>query len=164
MKLDLVLYPDNRLKIKSTPLSEEQIKSDDVRQFSKDMIETMKASNGIGLAAPQVGRNINMIVIDTSTYQPYLKGRSPMVLINPKIFYQDISTSETMDEGCLSFPGETRAVKRAHKIIVHYKDINGEEKIDLFTGITAVCILHEVDHLNGITMDDRSRESGQDNG
>ena len=156
MLLDLVLYPDNRLNLYSEDVPEDDITKDGVKELALNMIETMKFHKGIGLSAPQIGKNLRMVVIDTSEHQPHLKHKCPIIMINPNIAYEDKGLIGTMSEGCLSFPNVFHMVRRSHKIIVSYKNLKGDSCIDLFTGITAVCVQHEIDHLDGITMDKRS--------
>lgn len=151
--LTLYEYPHPVLLQKA----ERVLKVDDaLRAFLDDMLETMYADKGVGLAAPQVGVSKRMIVIDTEqrdddgNYKP----GNPLYLINPEI----ISKSEemiTFCEGCLSVPGQSADVERHQKIKVRYIDRNGTEQELEATDYPAVVLQHEIDHLDGILYIDR---------
>ena len=124
-----------------------------IKELAHDMLDTMYANDGIGLAACQVGMLKAMIVYDVQ-YIEEDEIRKPMVLINPKI----ISRSKSMllvEEGCLSFPNIYNDVKRHEKIKVEYADLNGERKVLCAKGMEAIVIQHECDHLEGIVFLDR---------
>lgn len=146
-RLPLVIYPDDILIRKSADVTEiDQALVD----FVEDMRETMYASNGIGLAAPQVAKNIRVITIDV---EPDKGGKSFMHLINPVILESYGKT--TYDEGCLSFPGLVAEVRRKKQLHVQAYDVHGK-LIDFETdGLLAICLQHELDHLNGVTFVDR---------
>jgi len=137
--LPILNYPDPRLHTVAKPVTEFNA---ELKRFVQDMRDTMYDAPGIGLAATQVDRHIQVIVIDTSKEQNDL-----LVLINPKIIAQ--SGTQTYEEGCLSVPGVYETVTRAEKITVEAKNVNGE----LFTleaeGLLSVCVQHEMDHLKG---------------
>lgn len=149
MLLDIVVYPDPRLKETCVPVEEI---TDDIRQLAADMLETMYAAPGVGLAAPQVGRNIRMLVMD-----PAMKDeeKSPRVLINPVL---TLSGEEVLSEqeGCLSVPMNYRAdVKRMSKAHLRALDLDGnviEEDLEEFP---AIILQHEFDHLDGILFIDK---------
>ena len=137
--LDILHFPDDRLRTKARPV--EQV-DDSVRQLVDDMFETMYEAPGIGLAATQVNVHQRIIVIDVS-----LEKDQPLVLINPEIIEKD--GVEEREEGCLSVPGVYETVQRADHIRVKALDRNGEP-FELETGdLLAVCIQHEIDHLDG---------------
>lgn len=137
--LTILNYPDPRLHKVAKPVSDV---NDEIRQLIADMAETMYAAPGIGLAATQVDRHIQLIVIDTSKEQNDLQ-----VFINPKIVAK--SGQQEHEEGCLSVPGVYETVIRAEKITVEALDRNGKPfKMDA-DGLLAVCIQHEIDHLLG---------------
>jgi len=115
-----------------------------VRQTVSEMFQVMYGSEGIGLAAPQVGISLQIITIDI--------GNDPFVLINPKIVKKS-SDTRTNIEGCLSFPGQYYAVERSTIIVVKAKDLNNKDFSFTATGLTAICIQHELDHLQGVTFD-----------
>lgn len=121
-----------------------------LKEISIRMIATMQRAGGIGLAANQVGilkRIVVMAVPAASNIKPI-----PKILINP-VIVSDVSVTEPGEEGCLSFPGKIYTVERSRKVVVKYQDVNGNEKEEVFEGLAAVCIQHEIDHLNGITFD-----------
>ncbi len=146
-KMPLVIYPDAILKTRCTDiLTIDQ----EIVDLVRDMSETMYASNGIGLAAPQVAKNIRLMVVDV---EPERGGKSRMHFINPVIVESHGKTS--YEEGCLSFPGLSAEVRRKDQIHVKAYDVQGRE-IDLEAdGLLSICIQHELDHLNGITFVDR---------
>ena len=137
--LDILHFPDTRLRKRAV---EVEAVDDKLRELLDDMFETMYAAPGIGLAATQVNVQKRVLVIDISKEQ-----NEPMVFINPQILEKD--GIEEMDEGCLSVPGIYEKVRRAEHIKVRAMDRNGET-FELETGdLLAVCIQHEIDHLDG---------------
>ena len=153
--LPLVICPDTRLKTMSKPVDKV---NDATRAFLDDMVETMHAMNGIGLAAIQVGVPKRILVMDlgrgSSRYPEEDGGKSsPLYLINPKI----ISSSEELspyEEGCLSFPGQYAEVWRPARVKVQYLDYLGKEQVLDAEGLLATCVQHEIDHLDGVTFVD----------
>jgi peptide deformylase len=139
-KLDILEFPDSRLRTKAKPV---KIVNDDTRTLIDDMIETMYAAEGIGLAATQVNIHQQIMVIDVSE-----DSDQPLVFINPTFEILDAETREH-DEGCLSVPGFYETVSRPERIKVKALGRDGKafelEPEDLL----AVCIQHEIDHLNG---------------
>jgi peptide deformylase len=122
-----------------------------IRKLAKDMLQTMYSSDGIGLAAPQVGINKQLIVIDCEPDQPT---NPPLILINPQIVgYGDQLCNA--EEGCLSIPGVYMEVIRPETIEVSYKDENGRPRKLKASGLLARAIQHEMDHLNGVMFVDR---------
>lgn len=143
-------------KAKKIEVIDEKIKT-----LANDMIETMYANDGIGLAACQVGMLKSLIVYDVKWIEDAdSKGRKitpkkeAHILINPVIVSKSKSLVE-VEEGCLSFPNEFDNVIRHEKIKVEYTDINGEKKTKSVSGMESVVIQHETDHLNGIVFLDR---------
>lgn len=124
---------------------------DDVRQLVRDMLQTMYSSDGIGLAAPQVAVNKQLIVVDV---EPDNAAKPPVVLINPKITRtsQELCTGQ---EGCLSIPGVYLDVVRPAAIEVSFKDEQGRPQKLKAAELLARCILHEMDHLHGVMFVDR---------
>ena len=138
--LNILHYPDPKLHKVAKPVSQVDGR---IRQLVKDMTQTMYAAPGIGLAATQVDVHERVVVIDLSENQDEL-----LVLINPEI----LSSSEDLqvyEEGCLSVPGVYDEVKRAAQIRVRALDENGQSREFDADGLLAVCIQHEIDHLNG---------------
>ncbi|MDJ0533537.1 MAG: peptide deformylase [Xenococcaceae cyanobacterium MO_207.B15] len=124
---------------------------DNIRQLIKDMLQTMYSADGIGLAAPQVGVNKQLIVIDCEPDKPE---NPPLVLINPKIIRYSSQTCNA-DEGCLSIPGVYLEVNRPEAVEVSYKDEQGKPRKLQTSGLLARAIQHEMDHLNGVMFVDR---------
>lgn len=137
--LTILNYPDSRLHRVAAPVLDV---NDEIRQLVDDMAETMYGAPGIGLAATQVDRHIQVIVIDTSKEQNDL-----LVLINPNIVAK--SGLQEYEEGCLSVPGVYETVTRAEKITVEALDRNGKKFKLEADKLLAVCIQHEIDHLLG---------------
>ncbi len=124
---------------------------DSVRKLAKEMLQTMYSSNGIGLAAPQVGVNKQLIVVDCDPNDP---ANQPMILINPKIVRVSKELS-VVEEGCLSIPGVYLDVTRPEVIEVSFKDEQGKPRKLQVTDLLARVIQHEMDHLNGVMFVDR---------
>jgi peptide deformylase len=155
--LPIVVSPNPLLKQKSAPVAE---LNDEVRSLVKNMFETMYASNGIGLAAVQVGVLKRIIVVDiewsSSRYAKEgelpTKG-NPIALINPEIVEESVEL-RSYDEGCLSFPAQYSEVIRPDNIIVEYLDLEGNKQRLYADGLLATCIQHEIDHINGVVFVD----------
>jgi len=139
-KLTILEFPDKRLRTEALPVAEV---NDEIRQIIDDMFETMYEAPGIGLAATQVDIHKQIVVIDVSEEKD-----QPLVFINPKVQVLD-GDPETMQEGCLSVPGFYEDVTRTAHVRVNAVDRNGEDFEMEATGLLAVCIQHELDHLNG---------------
>ncbi len=142
MKYRILHYGEEPLREPSQPVTEI---NDDIRRLVEDMFETMYESKGVGLAAPQVGVNLRLAIIDI--------GEDPLVLINPQILKH--SGKETCDEGCLSFPGLTEKVERARKVVAEATDLDGSVYEIEAEGLLARAIQHELDHLDGVLFIDR---------
>ena len=137
--LPILHYPDPRLRTRAAPVA---VVDDRIRRLIADLFETMYAAPGIGLAATQVDVHQRVIVLDTS------EDRSqPLALVNPEILARD--GVERMDEGCLSVPGVFEEVERAERIRVRALDRDGRPLEMEAAGLLAVCIQHELDHLEG---------------
>ncbi len=137
--LDILVYPDPRLRNKAAAVEEFD---ESVTTLVADMTETMYAAPGIGLAAIQVNVPRRIIVIDTSEDRSDLR-----VFVNPQIIEKD--GEQQIDEGCLSLPGIYAPVDRAESIVVRACDQHGEPFELRAEGLLAVCIQHEIDHLDG---------------
>ena len=146
---DIVQFPDPRLKQVSKPITEVD---DALRELARDMIEVMYDEPGIGLAAPQVAASVRMFVIDTEWSQEGGE-KQPLVVLNPEI--SDREGEITWEEGCLSVPDYTANVERDAKITLRGTDLDGNPIEETAEGLRAVCIQHEVDHLDGILFIDR---------
>lgn len=138
-QLEILHFPDARLRLKAEPVSQVD---DNVRQMVTDMLETMYQAPGIGLAATQVNIQLRIIVIDVSEQKD-----QPLCLINPEIISAD--GSDEMQEGCLSVPGYYESVTRAQKVKVRALNAEGETFELEAEDLLAVCIQHEMDHLEG---------------
>jgi len=136
---EILHFPDPRLRLRARPV--EQV-DDSVRGLVDDMFETMYAAPGIGLAATQINVQKRILVADVSDDQT-----DPHCLINPEILSRD--GEEEMDEGCLSVPGFYETVRRAERIRVRALNRDGEAFEMEVDGLLAVCIQHEIDHLDG---------------
>ncbi|MBR3224066.1 MAG: peptide deformylase [Atopobiaceae bacterium] len=148
---DIVLAPDERLRTECAPIDKID---DSVRALAARMLEDMYATEGCGLAAPQIGELVQLVVIDVD----YTKSkRNPYVLINPKIVVADGEERET-GEGCLSFPGITVRVSRPSHVVVEARNLDGDlMRYEAKENLMAVCLQHEIDHLHGVTMVDHLR-------
>jgi len=124
---------------------------DTIRALARDMLLTMYTARGIGLAAPQVGVHKQLMVIDLDLEEP---ANPPMVFINPELTTTGASL-DTYEEGCLSIPGVYLNVVRPSVVEVSYRDENGRPRRLKADGLLARCILHEMDHLNGVLFVDR---------
>lgn len=137
--LKILHFPDPRLRKKAVPVTTINA---DVRKLAYDMLETMYQEGGIGLAATQVNVRKRVVVIDLSVQR-----NSPVYLINPEIIQSE--GVEEMQEGCLSVPGYYDLVQRAEKVRMRYLNLEGKSMETEADGLLAVCIQHEIDHLNG---------------
>ncbi len=137
--LEILHFPDHRLRLRARPVTQVD---DQVRQMVKDMLETMYQAPGIGLAAIQVNIQLEVIVIDVSENKD-----QPLCLINPKII--ELDGSEEMQEGCLSVPGFYENVTRAERVKIQALNESGESFELEADDLLAVCIQHEMDHLQG---------------
>jgi peptide deformylase len=159
---DIVKYGDPVLRTKGKRL---ETIDDEIRVLAADMLETMYEANGVGLAAQQVGRALQLTVIDVSDAesrpsQMWLAGEEvdpkehmPLILINPELQLED--EVEIGTEGCLSFPEITAEIPRAVKVKVKAQDLNGNRVEFEAAGLLGRAVQHEADHLNGILFIDR---------
>lgn len=160
-KREILTYPNPILREVSKPVTKFD---DSLKKLVEDMFETMYGSNGIGLAAPQVGELLRVLVIDTrpklspeeikerrydNDDQTDLEKKipQPLVLINPQVV--DGNGKTTYDEGCLSVPSFYETVERKKIVTVKAQDVNGKEFSFVVDGLLAICIQHEMDHLEG---------------
>ena len=137
--LKILEFPDPRLRTKATAV---ELVDDNLRALIDDLFETMYAAPGIGLAATQVDVHKRLLVTDVTSDKS-----EPHVLINPEILEKDGVTMS--DEGCLSVPGYYEEVERAEHIRVRFLDRDGEQREIDAEGLLAICIQHEMDHLDG---------------
>ena len=137
--LPILHYPDPRLHQSATPVTEFTAQ---LKQLAEDMTETMYAAPGVGLAAPQVNVHKRLVVIDVSEDKNAL-----MVLVNPQILAQE--GTQEYEEGCLSVPGVYSKISRAARVRVQAQNLDGEPFEIEADGLLAVCLQHEIDHLDG---------------
>jgi peptide deformylase len=138
-RLTILEFPDPRLRTRAVPVA---TVDNSLRDLIDDMLETMYAARGIGLAATQVNVHRRLLVTDVS------EGRNqPRAFINPEILSRD--GSETSQEGCLSVPGYYDEVQRAARVRVRALDRDGKSFEEDLDGLLAVCVQHEIDHLDG---------------
>ena len=157
MTYDVVTFGTEALRKKGIPVAEV---TDEIKQLVKNMLETMYATNGVGLAAEQVGRTERLCVIDVpkDSEKPECaefnaKVEMPLVLINPEITAK--SGSQRNGEGCLSFPDIFVQITRANEVTVAYTGLDGKRHEATARGLLARAIQHEYDHLDGILLVDR---------
>ena len=142
--LNVLIYPEDHLKVVCDPVVDV---NDETRNIIDDMFDTMYQEEGIGLAAPQVDILQRIITIDIEGDK-----QNQLVLINPEILASEGETG--IEEGCLSIPGVRALIPRKEKITVKALDRNGHEFTLEADGLLAICIQHEIDHLNGILFVD----------
>ena len=143
----ILMYPDPRLLKQSVKIKKIDT---EVKTIAEDLVDTMYSAEGVGLAAPQIGINKRIFVMDCNDGQ---EKREYVIVINPEV----ISSSEelkTYKEGCLSIPEITEEVVRPEKVQVNYEDLSGKLKTEKLEGLWATCFQHELDHLNGILFVD----------
>ena len=147
-KRKILIYPDRRLKTAAAEVDEI---NESTRLLAADMLETMYAAPGIGLAGPQIGVMRRILVMDCSAKDD---DADPRILINPSVVWSSGETDKR-EEGCLSMPNHYADVERAVSVRVIFKDTDGADCDDTYHGIWARCVQHEIDHLNGILFIDR---------
>lgn len=155
--LEILTYPDPRLALKSTPVEKVD---DKIKKLIDDMFETMYLSDGVGLAAPQVGVAQRIIVVDCGQREARLEDDDsplqpcePHAIVNPEIVTREGMI--TWEEGCLSVPGYVDEIERAEKVTLKGLDRDGNPVLMEATGLLAVCFQHEIDHLEGVLFVDR---------
>jgi peptide deformylase len=143
MKRQILIHPDPRLKKLCAPVPDI---SDEIRVLGADMLETMYAAPGIGLAAPQVGVLDRVIALDCVKEDG--EAPSPLVMVNPEVI-ESSDEMNTYDEGCLSIPDQYADVTRPAEVRVRWLDLDGNLQERDMDGLWATCVQHEIDHLNG---------------
>jgi peptide deformylase len=144
---EILTEPNEVLRKKSLPVKKVD---GDLQQLMKDMLDTLYAAPGIGLAAIQIGVPKRVIVLDLSSKD---EPKNPMCFVNPEIITKSENKS-TYEEGCLSVPGQFAEIDRPDKCHIKYLDYNGQQKEIKAEGMIATCIQHEIDHLEGILFID----------
>ena len=162
MVREIRLFGDPILRKRCRPV---EALTPQIRQLAQDMVETMFAANGLGLAAPQVGEDLRMIVINLEALE---KGQKAQVLVNPEVV--QVEGKEIAEEGCLSFPGLYLEIPRPYRAKVRALELRKGELVPVeieAEGLHARALLHEIDHLNGVLFIDyldlrtRARVIGQ---
>ncbi len=148
--LNILTYPNEKLKQKSADVTSSEMKNWKLQTFIDEMIETMKGANGIGLAAPQVGQNIRIIIATDENGKIF-------ALINPVIVKSSLFKTKS-EEGCLSVPGKIGIVKRHKTVEAEAIDRIGKKVKIKAKGIFAIVLQHEIDHLDGILFIDRAEK------
>ena len=141
----ILIHPDPRLKKVCDPVAKID---DELRVLAHDMFETMYHAPGIGLAAPQVGVNARLLVMDCAKREEEDARAQPIAMVNPEIVWSSDERNEH-EEGCLSIPDVYAPVERPEAVTVRWRDLDGAGKEARMTGIWATCVQHEIDHLNG---------------
>ncbi len=152
--MKIFTYPNSVLRKKASEIK--NIKDPEIQKLISEMIKTMRINKGIGLACPQIGKSIRLIVVETKN--------GAISFINPKIIWHS-EKEEINEEGCLSLPKIYGLVKRWHEITIETLDINGKNKRIKASGLFARVLQHEIDHLDGILFIDRliKQTSGEKN-
>lgn len=149
--LEILTHPDPRLRLVARPV---EVVDASLQRLIDDMLETMYDAPGVGLAAPQVGVSLRLVVIDLGTKtEDGERVPAPRVIINPRILEADGEL--TWNEGCLSVPGVRAEVQRCARVVLEYLDREGRPQRVEANGLEAVCIQHELDHLEGTLYVDR---------
>ncbi len=143
MKRNILIHPDPRLKKVCAPVTD---LTDNLRALADDMLETMYDAPGIGLAAPQVGVLDRLIVIDCVKEEG--EAPRPLIMFNPEVIAASDETN-VYEEGCLSIPEQYAEITRPKEVEVTWMDQNGKLQQEVFDGLWATCVQHEIDHLNG---------------
>lgn len=143
--LPILCWPDARLKQVCDPVR------GDVSELAADMLDTMYAAKGRGLAAPQVGQMVRLFVMDTGWKTG---AKTPRVFVNPEV-EPLTETLESGEEACLSIPSVAARVMRPAEVLIRWRDLDGTDHEERMTGFDARCVQHEVDHLDGLVIFDR---------
>lgn len=152
--LEIITKGDKNLEKKSVEIKKNKIL--EYKKFAKDLEETMLKNTGIGIAAPQVGKNIRMICL----HQEATGEKEHLILINPKITYKSKQTIE-LEEGCISIPGVLGLVERAEKVRVKYLDLTGQKCKIKGKKLLSCVLQHEIDHLDGILFTEKAHKITQ---
>ncbi len=146
--LDIILNPNSVLRMTAKEIEKKDITSPQMRELAEDMFQTMMEKDGVGLAAPQIGKSIRLVVIHTK--------EGSLFLFNPKIIKKSI-LKEWDEEGCLSVPMYFGEVKRHRSVTCSFFDENGEKRKVTAHGLLARVMQHEIDHLDGILFIDKAK-------
>jgi peptide deformylase len=141
----ILIHPDPRLKKVCDPV---RTIDEEVRALARDMLDTMYHAPGIGLAAPQVGANARLVVMDCAKREAEDAPPQPIAMVNPEIVWSSEELREH-EEGCLSIPEIYAPVTRPDEVTVRWTDLDGNACEATMEGIWSTCVQHEIDHLNG---------------
>jgi len=144
--MQIITIPNPLLRKRSQKIKLADLKTPEMQKFIEDLAKIMKEDNGIGIAAPQVAKNIRIIIVETED--------GPQPFINPRVIWKSLKR-EIGEEGCLSIPDVYGLVRRSKSVIVIYLDRQGNKKRLKAKGLMARVLLHEIDHLNGVLFTDR---------
>jgi len=144
---EIRVFPDPVLREKSRPVERFD---EGLKKLVEDMVETMYLRDGVGLAAPQLGESLRVVTIDARAGAE--EEKKPLILINPEIVQKEGDI--VWNEGCLSFPGIYEEIKRADRVVVNARDLDGVQFTVEAEGLLAVALQHEIDHLDGILIFD----------
>jgi peptide deformylase len=149
---EVLRYPHRSLK---QPAAEvDPAERDEIARIARDLVDTMREHEGcVGLAAPQIDESVRMVVVDVSDHPRVAESNGLLVLVNPRVV--GASGSDVAREGCLSIPDFTANVRRAREAVIVAATPEGEERRIVSYGFEARCLLHELDHLDGILFLDR---------
>lgn len=153
MKMDILIYPDKKLRETSLLVTEEELHTPGFQKLIDDMFETMYAAPGVGLAAVQVGVLKRVMVMDIGIEEGEVVKRDPRVVINPEFTFQEGSV--IWEEGCLSCPDLVVPMKRFQKVGIQCLDREGKAQTLEGEDLLAVAIQHEIDHMDGILILDQ---------
>jgi peptide deformylase len=149
---EVLRYPHPALKEKARPLAPDEGK--EAERVARDLVDTMRSfGHCVGLAAPQLGEPVRMVVVDVTEHPKATAAHGELVLVNPRVVRA--SGSEVAREGCLSIPELTANVRRATHVAIEARDPAGAARLVETEGFEARCLLHEIDHLDGILFLDR---------
>ncbi len=143
--LEIVEYPNKILRQKSRKVKD--VLNPEIQQLIFELTETMKKADGIGLAAPQIGKNWRILAVNSKD--------GSLVIINPRIVWRSFFKKSAFEEGCLSFPGIFGLVKRSKWVKLRYLDKDGRLQKLKAEGLLATVLQHEIDHLKGVLFIDR---------
>lgn len=150
MPMPILEHPDARLRRAASAVERFDAR---LRTLAARMQQTLRAAGGIGLAAPQVGVALRLVVLE-----PDIAGDAPLVLVNPRILARE-RLCQAREEGCLSLPGVRMRIERAAGVIVHAQDARGRAFAFEARGLLAACVQHELEHLEGRLLIDHARQA-----
>ncbi len=160
MFLDILKFPDKRLREKSVSVKKEEISTDEFQELLNNMFDTMYGAPGVGLAAVQIGVMKRMMVLDIGIEEGEMVRRDPQVLINPEFIQK--SGSIVWEEGCLSCPDLIVPVERSEQVSVRGLDREGKPLEIATSQLLAVVLQHEIDHMDGVLILDKLSRLKQD--